>query len=333
MRPQLMPFDQESLGSESNVTVWLAKKLVGLREHANQIPGVVLDNAARYYAESTKEYWDNKSIPYWVPPWPLFFMEYNNPKHWNLGGQWEQQSEDTQFGILVLTIDTQQKTFTSSRILDLFANWSGGQPDSTALDMIDSYLPKSRWAVFTDHWVTYFGKPVCGRPVWAGVSTCIFIGGHGQYLHMFISGPSAHTLHTDKNKGIIYDPIRVLGLGMSFCHCKNTEIISESSKNRRQQKRSHIPQVTFKTLHINSIGHKNTAEQNTDGCGSKKSLHICRGHFSTYSDQKPLFGKYVGTFWIPCHVRGSESNGITIKNYALGEMVVKQKAEQEKLAR
>ena len=52
-----------------------------------------------------------------------------------------------------------------------------------------------------------------------------------------------------------------------------------------------------------------------DATGIKKALHICRGHFVTYTPKHPLFGKYVGTFWKPDHVRGNAKNGIVLKDY------------------
>jgi hypothetical protein len=38
------------------------------------------------------------------------------------------------------------------------------------------------------------------------------------------------------------------------------------------------------------------------------SPHMVRGHFAEYSTDKPLFGKYVGRFWKPAHVRGLQDN-------------------------
>lgn len=32
--------------------------------------------------------------------------------------------------------------------------------------------------------------------------------------------------------------------------------------------------------------------------------HMVRGHFAEYTEERPLFGKYAGRFWIPAHVRG-----------------------------
>src|SRR3990167_3444505 len=49
--------------------------------------------------------------------------------------------------------------------------------------------------------------------------------------------------------------------------------------------------------------------------GLKKALHIVRGHPVTYTKEKPLFGKYSGTFWKPAHARGSIEQGAVLKDY------------------
>lgn len=54
--------------------------------------------------------------------------------------------------------------------------------------------------------------------------------------------------------------------------------------------------------------------------GLKKALHICRGHFATYGDDAPLFGKHVGTFWKRMHIRGVAKEGMVAKDYKIGEV-------------
>ena len=36
----------------------------------------------------------------------------------------------------------------------------------------------------------------------------------------------------------------------------------------------------------------------------RQALHICRGHFKTFTDIAPLFGKLRGTYWWADHIRG-----------------------------
>ncbi len=44
-------------------------------------------------------------------------------------------------------------------------------------------------------------------------------------------------------------------------------------------------------------------------------LHSCRGHFKTYTPERRLFGKYIGTFWFPPHMRGNATVGVVDKEY------------------
>lgn len=43
--------------------------------------------------------------------------------------------------------------------------------------------------------------------------------------------------------------------------------------------------------------------------------HICRGHFKTYTEEKPLFGSITGTYWWANQVRGSKERGEVKKRY------------------
>lgn len=46
-------------------------------------------------------------------------------------------------------------------------------------------------------------------------------------------------------------------------------------------------------------------------------LHIVRGNFARYSEDKPLFGRadMHGLFWRPSHVRGETSRGVVVSDY------------------
>jgi|GEM_PF-4128093 len=47
-------------------------------------------------------------------------------------------------------------------------------------------------------------------------------------------------------------------------------------------------------------------------------VHLVRGHLREYKE-RPLFGKYFGTFYIPSHIRGDKERGVVEKTYALKE--------------
>jgi hypothetical protein len=102
-------------------------------------------------------------------------------------------------------------------------------------------------------------------------------------------------------------------------NCKNVRLIDEprASYKRMMNKHKKKKKVIYKILHIHPIRIKNIAERESYESGLKRSLHICRGHLRTYTEEKPLFGKVIGTFFIPAHLRGDEKVGTVVKDYQL----------------
>ena len=82
------------------------------------------------------------------------------------------------------------------------------------------------------------------------------------------------------------------------------------------------PKLQYKVLKVYAPGKKiEDAVPLVSRNGNETIMphHYCRGHFATYTEEKPLFGKYSGKFWIPAHVRGSVKNGAVVKDYCVIE--------------
>jgi hypothetical protein len=58
-------------------------------------------------------------------------------------------------------------------------------------------------------------------------------------------------------------------------------------------------------------------ENDGESIERENSFHFCRSHFKTYTEEKPLFGKYVGDFWWDAHARGSIKKGLVTKDYKI----------------
>lgn len=118
-----------------------------------------------------------------------------------------------------------------------------------------------------------------------------------------------------------YGYIDWLLMAIGFTHCKNVEIVSAAPPpykvRRKQELKLGRPLTEFKELVIdpNATQKRTETGYRQARSGSTKSLHIARGHFAHYTEDKPLFGKYTGTFWRPAHVRGSADAGIVYKDY------------------
>lgn len=107
----------------------------------------------------------------------------------------------------------------------------------------------------------------------------------------------------------------------NFLSIKNVHVKSEqyNSLTPRQKRINRLHGgLKYHTLVVSKPG----KQYEHDGAivGDRENtmpLHLCRGHVKHYTEQKPLFGKYAGTFYIPCHVRGKIENGTIAKDYAL----------------
>jgi len=118
-------------------------------------------------------------------------------------------------------------------------------------------------------------------------------------------------------KADLYNETIVALLAICFAHCKGTEIKEHQPSRQvsRASERAGKPVFTFHTIDINPSANVLRAEGNVSENGLAKALHICRGHFAHYTTEKPLFGKYTGTFYRPMHVRGNAEKGIAAKDY------------------
>ncbi len=113
---------------------------------------------------------------------------------------------------------------------------------------------------------------------------------------------------------------------MAFAHCKNVTTVDfqESQPSDKWHRRTKCPRVQFKTIKIPTRAPLLRAVGQLTAGGVKSTqplpLHLVRGHFATYTADKPLFGRAdgVGKFWHPQHIRGDERGGVVVKDYDIG---------------
>lgn len=111
---------------------------------------------------------------------------------------------------------------------------------------------------------------------------------------------------------------------LSLLNAKGTEAASERvprSITRAVRRQASVPTVEYRKLSLRVMKSKTKVcveDSESDSDAPKKRLHWVRGHFAVYSEEKPLFGKYVGTFWVPAHSRGSIGAGRVEKTYKVG---------------
>ena len=108
-----------------------------------------------------------------------------------------------------------------------------------------------------------------------------------------------------------------LAFALALMNVKNVEIVdshdfSSKEKSKRQNRHKGIRHYT---LRIRPGSQRSVRFGDMQPSGVKSSFHFARGHFKTYTEDAPLFGQHVGTWWWEAHTKGSKSAGTIMKDY------------------
>jgi hypothetical protein len=116
---------------------------------------------------------------------------------------------------------------------------------------------------------------------------------------------------------VVFSPVV---LAQSLMHCKNVVIEGQplSPKRAKSFQRKHKTRpASFKTVKIEPVKTVIKRAGGVRGIGAEKAMHIVRGHFAEYTEEKPLFGKVTGRFFRPKHVRGNANIGVKPPDYSV----------------
>jgi len=105
---------------------------------------------------------------------------------------------------------------------------------------------------------------------------------------------------------------------VSLMHCKNVSLdtVEPPEKASAKHRRKHgKPLITYRVLNASAMTRTLESEGDRASNGLRHALHICRGHFKTYTAKAPLFGKYTGEYWWADQVRGDAKRGRADKDY------------------
>lgn len=107
-----------------------------------------------------------------------------------------------------------------------------------------------------------------------------------------------------------------LNIFLMLINCQN--VITETVHKKKKGKRKSIPKgETYKILKfkVKKTSKRYKYGEEEEVKETVMPLHICIGHFKTYTEENPLFGRYVGRWWWSALVRGDPEKGILIKDY------------------
>lgn len=273
-----------------------------------------ISNVARWiWVDSAKEYYDySKDFPTLISPWPYAWLEYVSPGFMNIKGELKELPK------VKVGVSVQRSPADLGTALALLAEMKRSNPnvnEEAFSKSVASWIDAKWLQIFTTYAKVYnANKPHKMMQILiSGVDASgKFVG---KPVHLM---GDANTTEEDVEKSSTL-LIPVL-MALSLCHCKNVEIIEQhpdAKINKKRARRGKEPKITYKTLVIDGAKKLLREEGGSETNGLAKALHICRGHFATYSEDKPLFGKHTGTFWKPMHTRGSAKHGVAAKDYRI----------------
>lgn len=250
-------------------------------------------NIAHYlFRSSDKEVWEYTRDFHCVkPPLPLMFIEWATPSEINSGGVVRPSPRlISRVGWLIAEVDRESEP----------AMFERSPPETASLVSGQCF-----WLHSGSGGVTIpvaFAVPLdsSGRMLTKPVFYCL----DGELAESFqaSAGYFAHPMF----------------LALSFMHCKNVavtpkEVARDVAKRRRK---AGLPSfVRYNVVDIEPMKAVLRADGGSDTDGVRRAMHICRGHFATYTEAKPLFGRVSGTFWVPAHVRGDRDSGVVASDY------------------
>ncbi len=269
-----------------------------------------LQNVADLFFSDPDRIWPLDAFPSLISPWPIFFGEYRATGK-SLGVEvecidirsdpWHLGAESPAAWILILRTMTliQGYCVGATSVYALSARGQALEFDGESLQAkLEGVIPRESLAgrMTRIHWAIFpreFDIPKAERKQL------------GDQL-----------VELQREAGFI--PL----MAISLCHCKNVAMreITENlgiPKSIRDGKELG-PDNRWRVLDISSIQSALREAGAGEQTGSlRRAFHICRGHFANYRAERPLFGKFEGSFWRPMHVRGDPAAGTVSKDYSV----------------
>jgi hypothetical protein len=122
------------------------------------------------------------------------------------------------------------------------------------------------------------------------------------------------------NLNIGFEATKALLFAIGMMNCSNVGTVEvEPSKrlSKKREKRYGTPLARYKVIqvrpHLTARSRPHSDSERTVSEGTP--LHICRGHFKTYEEDRPLLGRHTGTFWWKAQVRGAKEHGEIVHEY------------------
>lgn len=111
------------------------------------------------------------------------------------------------------------------------------------------------------------------------------------------------------------DDLTVLNQSLMLLNCRNIgteKHPAPAALNKKRQKKGKQPLFSYRTVVLKPVGKQQRSIPKQQW---ENRVHLCRGHFKTYTADNPLFGRFTGRYWWQAHARGQSRRGMVHKDY------------------
>jgi hypothetical protein len=277
--------------SNANKRVLLGDERLGLARAARELERFDVSDAAAWYNDDDAISSDFREWPPMRLPYPKVWVEMTVPKE-HLS-QFPFDVKVVRYGAFLVEGPVRGK------VLDL-----AGRGDPA--NFVD--VPEGVEVATTIQTVLQFGTTVV-MPA-TGFSILSTVDGRLIEFHLLaLDEDMGYAVEIDKTV------VRPALFGLALAGVKGSRISQPSTspqcRKRRRQQGSSLSYRVITLPGTRSSGSRGGRPGNK----GLIPMHLVRGHFATYTDTAPLFGKRTGTYWRPAHVRGNAEQGLSDKDY------------------
>jgi hypothetical protein len=147
-------------------------------------------------------------------------------------------------------------------------------------------------------------------------STSVWVDGEGRFIRAATEKDLAAECLTPQE-------FTVAICGLAMFHVRNIGLKEAKMPRwlarRADRKTGERGPTVYHTLCLRPFGNEAEPSGMRMPTG-ERPLHLVRGHFARYTKDRPVFGKYAGTFWRPEHEAGNPAVAVVRKTYKLDPM-------------
>lgn len=158
-----------------------------------------------------------------------------------------------------------------------------------------------------------------------------------------IAFPAIARISLDENNavelGVMYDQhaipenlavslsenLSIAYLALGWMNCRNVELVDQRPslpQRLKRERKGDFPGLEYKKIILDGRSRRSLTS-NQEAEKRHQRLHVVRGHFKTYTADKPLMGKLVGQYWWHQQTRGDADLGVIHHEYEVKQGGVK----------